>query len=1294
MTQKNKPSTQRTWFVADAPLSDADRDAFGHPDVANNLLTMLREPQRGRRMIGLLGSFGVGKSSVVELLGNLLAGDREFSLIRVSAERHEIENFHRSFVFSVAEAIVERELATRSQVEQVISRLEYSTTQSWSDFRLSAVGRLITRLGSRLRSKLGKVLMVVGGVLIIATLILLGTGFFATDTASRVMAWIAASIGSIATTLTAVPLIGLIQHAAKQAEPFKPGQSTSMRPRAEAADEYERVFASLVQLVKSRLVIAVDDVDRLDQREILPALNAIRSFQLTVPAAKQPTFIVSLDDTIIAPALVAQRKEQGTVDPENADLLIDEYLNRLFTLRQTMPLHAKRDLRSYARDLLVSTGHRGAEKLGTSLETVLNILIHDEVQSPRHVIRLLNAFFADYRLAIQREKVASGKRAISSGLITSAPAVLARMTVLKNDFPTFFGALVVDTRLLSDVENDVRGALDEKDSWEIITKAGFLPDSSAYASLKRFIGRTATWTENIDDLLPFLYLGQDSVERSMGSADARRALSTLSNRQIADFSQLLTDATAASEERREAYIESIVDATRSLEGLELANALATIAENATQASELSTSIADVFADGLFRTPSTNLSTEGLAILLDVVSSNQHREVIADALALIPDDEDQRGEWISSVLDHDQKIAAHTVAIGKVRQSLQQAIGRAVEEGSLTDLEEYASRLRGDSDVAMAETLLSSTLRAVSQSDDDLTDAFAKNAPAAAAALGKHVLSDAMRKAVTAAIGGGATTNGALAALRIIEEVDVSDPQQLADLAHAYVRSATVSTRDALADGFEAAHLRTAEWLLAAALRHAPAFASHWGAQKKLPIPRQIAEVLALSIDAWNTIYAGSNSIVAELLETRPQDATPVVISAARLLSTATEEVDEDEQALLECIVTYTDGLTEEALTPIKAALRAALAITSDDDLRAQVIALLPHVRDSSSWGPWLEPLTVDAASAGTQTLTTCEASAAVVLAAAPAEPTATATAAVFDLVRNRMIPYRHNALAVHVVGNYPWPEGYRAQALELIAPILGEGEDAALEAVFAQLGKAERGELSAATVVQFRAVGTSRLEDAATAQVIRHLPFDEAFDTALSLGEYGQTLLLEALNAAPAEEVSAFIEEVPGAWVNRPSSIPSAVSLLATIAKLNERAYVEAVTELVRDFTSNDDFVVVPERLGEIVQACEASVQPVAEAIKSNLDGAAHEVRIAARLLPAVGTSPSLDKALADASAGAIVRWSREQLDREVSVHIAEAVRSGRIARSAALEAIGPRGPRKEPAKAIYLSVRSVLGGP
>lgn len=337
------------WFLPDVPVSTQAADSFGHGDLANNLETAIRS-NRGRVMIGLLGGFGVGKSSVIQLLQGRLSGHR--SVLRISAERHEIAEFHRSFVFAFAEAVQNEGLLKRAQIEDELETLNYSSSQQTSDWQLSPAVRITSRwirsLGTSLALRALKASIAVTALLTIVFVICFAAGV---PVIEDLWTWLigavalAAATPVLATTIKIVSGNGLAAFGSA----LKPGVVNRLRPRVEAADEYERVFARLVELIDGDIVVAIDDIDRLSDQDVLPALNAVRSFQLT--CERQPAFIVSADEEVIARAIRHSSPSLAGVRSGD-DEVVAEYLSRLFTHRQQMPPHAFADLRAYARSLL------------------------------------------------------------------------------------------------------------------------------------------------------------------------------------------------------------------------------------------------------------------------------------------------------------------------------------------------------------------------------------------------------------------------------------------------------------------------------------------------------------------------------------------------------------------------------------------------------------------------------------------------------------------------------------------------------------------------------------------------------------------------------------------------------------------------------------------------------------------------------------------------------------------------------------------------------------------------------
>ena len=242
--------------------------------------------------------------------------------------------------------------------------------------------------------------------------------------------------------------------------------------------------------------------------------------------------------------------------------------------------------------------HTGAVRLGENLGKVIEVLIHDGVVDPRHTIRLLNAFFGDYRLALLREG-GTGRRALRAGEVTNFPLVLARLTVLKVDFPDAYAEIVLDTDLLEALDLLARGQKPTEHN-EVLLKKLFaqpgdpgVPTPEAVAgdvdlptddkaNLLRYLSRTRDYVEKVDSLLPFLYLGQDQIDRRLGSGEARRVKDMLANAQVDPLREhvkaIAGRTDAGSEHDIDALVELFGELLSSLTGLELANAQNTICQ--------------------------------------------------------------------------------------------------------------------------------------------------------------------------------------------------------------------------------------------------------------------------------------------------------------------------------------------------------------------------------------------------------------------------------------------------------------------------------------------------------------------------------------------------------------------------------------------------------------------------------------------------------------------------------------------------------------------------------------------
>ncbi|MFF1710250.1 P-loop NTPase fold protein [Streptomyces sp. NPDC058268] len=484
--------------MEDIAIGQSDQDLFDHHSVAQQLARTVKETT-GSLAVGLIGPFGSGKSSVVRLLTTELAVNSDWAVLHVSAEHHSGVARARALMYALLQAAHQKELIDYDTYVGERSCLEGSRQRTLprADHQADAPGkpswrRYLRAAGAGLGWVLAMlVLLWLLGVGAVAMVHLLGAGHHVS-----VWTWFAPKgASSLTGVLVSAAAIAAVLAAGREGalQSLKAYEITVSSPRPESTDELEQAFARLLRRIERRLVIAVDDIDRLAASDVLDALATVRSFLLTGTQHRhQPVFVLSCDEDIVREAIVGVRPglAHRPSTPEDSDSATDasadqesgqarrvasdavrkatedaaqEYLNKLFTIRLVLPAHYDADLREYAEELLMGAApyHPVVAELGgpTQTRTLLEVLIHRRVSDPRHVIRLLNSFFSDYQLARRREQPVGTRPArIASGEVTGFPIELARLTVLRHDFRDLYDAIQAEHRLLHLLDEALLGS--------------------------------------------------------------------------------------------------------------------------------------------------------------------------------------------------------------------------------------------------------------------------------------------------------------------------------------------------------------------------------------------------------------------------------------------------------------------------------------------------------------------------------------------------------------------------------------------------------------------------------------------------------------------------------------------------------------------------------------------------------------------------------------------------------------------------------------------------------------------
>lgn len=1235
-------STTDNWFVIDAPVSDAEKDAFGHTDIADNLHRMVTEPSANRRMIGLFGEFGVGKSTIIELLQAKLVGHKELRVIRMSAERHEPVGFHRAAVYGFAEALVDAGELKPADAEDILEPLRSAQTITISDASLSPLGRAVTRFQEKLkmtRAGFIKLFVAIGIGLLLATgLLILMVG---PENWERILN---IALPIVAGTTIFTPLIWLITRISSSEFNFStlltPGTNVSQRPRVEAADEHERAFATLASKAKHRLVVAVDDIDRLSKQQILEALNAIRSFQLTCKKDLRPIFIVSVAEEIIRGAL----DTDGKLDGEHAQ----DFLNRLFTLRQEVPVHESPDLRDYARDVLRTQAPALATKLSTRLDDVISMLIYEDVADPRHVVRLINAFSSDYRLALSREQ-REGRRSLRADAVTAHPDVLARVVVLKTDFARFFKAALRDLSLV-DIGSRASSLGDEDAEF---SKLAAFP-MEEHRSLYKYLARTAGWVPGNVDLFPFFYLGQDRFSLTLGNAEARELRSALANNLSAELATLASAAQTSGSEAVGLFRELLVSVLRELEDPEITNAAAAVIQAASTTPALQDSEVARAVAAAANHRSEAVSDVAGALVLAASATSEDAKILVRLALDVSDDTAESTLW--------EARAQIRGVLGEQAFS-DWAQSRISEVDSWSDVDRWTREDLGD---AFAATLLG---RAVALAADPGETAVANeddfaNVVVVASQVSERVPAPDM-KALRAAVEVGADTLESAIGLEASKAYTFTD-QQLADL----LQSASTAQEE-LAD--DAEPVREMQDGVAAVTIRTATQNPDYGYWKNTTNPHSVVSVGSTLIAGWVDADTYPASLALPPLTTMVTKQAKTHTSLARAIIDAwirnpggvdAESIPYAETA--QAVATLLPQMEDTGSTAVVDAWASALA---DGETRAFVAGMASHILGEDApteWGDKAMAQLVPLFQRGLDYSTDVTEAATLVLATGRVSE---------DGERELMDAFvtllsyggAHRVRALTSLAQLPWSTELSSEVAAAVTPFVSEAPEEDYWSLFDLF--VTRGLVDAGFIAH---IDTHLAADEPTAAMkaraqplARVLSLDNAMELALTT-ESQDAMAAVAHRALDADDADAGVAGLLRRIGALDSQIPARVSFARAFAAADYDVYVGAVRILLADTldvggTSDQHlwtFITVP--LDKPARdAIWAEVEP-------KLTSSAREASAASIVLTATGTDEDFDRLAAKTIGYIMLYWISDEPSAAVAAALGSGVRLGAKSRAAA----------------------------
>lgn len=497
----------KKYFLKDATLKSIDDDQFRYQDFANNLRKII-ECNKTPFNIAIVGKWGLGKSSLINMaIAPLRKKDNEYLVCDINAWKYEKDEIGKAFLKELYENVSKQKILSFNFFHKDYDNLVKDNLNKEVEPNKNGNWK-----------KLGWFVLISFIVSLIAFFLyckvsndFYGIKFSTREFIKSTGLRYCKNIGSILIIPLVVWLGKLFMD--KLNVPVNKNYEVSFPLETQA--DYEIYLRNLLNKYcdknpNKKIVVVVDDLDRLSAEKIVEALDALKIFM----EYEAFIFIVPFDDEILKNAL-DNNKLKHINDYDNrydGDMVLD----KLFQYKIYLPQLIKSDMRNYAFYIcredcsdFIKEFFGGNQEVFE--EIIGKILIHNNVTTPRQVKKIINTFIENVMVARDREvanRVSDGFASKKKGLET-----IAKISVLQADYNGFYDILFKDVHAIDGILEVHRNETNVIKS--IVIEKYFVKNQDSYIlrneyeSLVNFL----SFTENLgySNITPYLYMAQSQA---------------------------------------------------------------------------------------------------------------------------------------------------------------------------------------------------------------------------------------------------------------------------------------------------------------------------------------------------------------------------------------------------------------------------------------------------------------------------------------------------------------------------------------------------------------------------------------------------------------------------------------------------------------------------------------------------------------------------------------------------------------------------------------------------------------
>ncbi|ANC45093.1 P-loop NTPase fold protein [Pandoraea pnomenusa] len=538
-----KSSNSEMPAMLDREISRPEQDAFGHRHYARALRSLIESSSNTTPFsIGVLGGWGTGKSSIKELYvadlqddaskQNGLTRNQRIRCITFNAWRFggKDQDIKRALLRHVFLELGGAEESLQDKLFRQISETTSADKSYWAHTKETLKSWAVPLPAAGIALLL---------IFVATWLAIWAFGVEGSYARSAIFATMTAAVGYILKNLKPVALSNA-------------RSITKVTLPTTTVEQYEDMLLEQIRKFKSgaskskdgrsgkscdRIVVFVDDLDRLSSEEMVLGLDGVRTF-MEIPKSSLPegiglVFVISCDEGKIADALSKGRRNADLPAAVFTHFDARRYLDRIFQFRLDISPPPRHDMRAFAKAHLqrLPDVAQDLESRGVEIDALIDRMIHVGIQDPRNALQVVNAFSQAWWIGKVRELEGVGTDrpgGLHEGAITNHPISLGALCALKVSFPDFYREVQDDPGLLKRLTDvAVNGQPFEglpESTIQLFNEKYFTPAGNSgkpalrpeHRPLRQFLASLIglRWAEPLQSLL---LLSEDPITRRLGS---------------------------------------------------------------------------------------------------------------------------------------------------------------------------------------------------------------------------------------------------------------------------------------------------------------------------------------------------------------------------------------------------------------------------------------------------------------------------------------------------------------------------------------------------------------------------------------------------------------------------------------------------------------------------------------------------------------------------------------------------------------------------------------------------------